>query len=99
MPAVSRHSDLTQWYDWVILFGMKVAISIPDDVFEAAEEASARLRIPRSRFYAEAVRAYARAHSGEEVTRQLNEVYSHEASKVESEVEEASLEVLRQEKW
>jgi metal-responsive CopG/Arc/MetJ family transcriptional regulator len=78
---------------------MKVAISIPDDVFEAAEEASARLRIPRSRFYADAVRAYARAHSGEEVTRQLNEVFSHEASKLESEAEDASLEVLRQEKW
>lgn len=46
---------------------MKVAISIPDDILEAAEEAPARLWIPRSRLYAEAVRAYARAHSGEEV--------------------------------
>ena len=78
---------------------MKVAISIPDDVFEAAERASARLRIPRSRFYADAVRAYARAHSGEEVTRRLNEVYSDEASSLDSEFEDASLEVLRQEKW
>ena len=78
---------------------MKVAISIPDEVFEAAEKASARLRIPRSRFYAEAVRAYARAHSGDEITRRLNDVYSREASDVEAEVEGASLEVLRQEKW
>ena len=78
---------------------MKVAISIPDDVFEAAEEASMRLRIPRSRFYAEAVRAYTRARSGEEVTRRLNEVYSRETSEVETKEEEASLEVLRQEKW
>jgi len=78
---------------------MKVAISIPDDVFEAAEKASTRLRIPRSRFYAEAVRAYARAHSGDEVTRQLNEVYSNEESKLETEAEDASLEVLRQETW
>ena len=78
---------------------MKVAISIPDDVFEAAEKASAQLRVPRSRFYAEAVRAYTRAHSGTEITRRLNDVYSHEASDVEAEVEGALLEVLRQEKW
>ena len=78
---------------------MKVAISIPDDLFEAAEKVSTRLRIPRSRFYAEAVRAYARAHSGDEVTRQLNEVYSNEESTLEPEAEAASLEVLRQETW
>ena len=78
---------------------MKVAISIPDEVFAAAEEASARLRIPRSRFYAEAVRAYTKTHSGDVITRRLNDVYSREASGVEAEVEGASLEILRQEKW
>lgn len=78
---------------------MKVAISIPDDVFEAAEKASARMRVPRSRFYAEAVRAYAKAHSGEEIIRRLNDIYSREGSGLEAEVEGASLEILRQEKW
>jgi metal-responsive CopG/Arc/MetJ family transcriptional regulator len=78
---------------------MKVAVSIPDDVFEAAEEASARLKIPRSRFYADAVRAYAKANSADEITRRLNEVYSRETDRLEDALEDASLEVVRREKW
>ena len=78
---------------------MKVAVSIPDDVFEAAEKASARMRIPRSRFYAEAVRAYAKEQSGDEITRRLNDVYAREGSRLEPEVEGASVDMLRREKW
>ena len=78
---------------------MKVAVSIPDDVFEAAEEASARMRVPRSRLYAEAIRAYVKAHSGEDITRRLNEVYSRESSGLDTEAEGATLEALGQETW
>ena len=78
---------------------MKVAVSIPDDVFDAAEKASLHMRVSRSRFYAEAVKAYAREHSGEEVTRLLNRVYSDLPSGVDPTWEMGSLEVLRREKW
>jgi hypothetical protein len=78
---------------------VKVAVSIPDDVFEAAEKASARMRVPRSRLYAEAIRAYVKANSGEEITRRLNEVYPREPSALDGEAEGPSLEVLRQENW
>ncbi len=74
-------------------------MSIPDDVFEAAEKASARLRVPRSRLYAEAIRAYVKANSGEDITRRLNDVYTREPSALDAEAEGASLEVLRQENW
>ena len=40
-----------------------------------------------------------KTHSGDVITRRLNDVYSREASGVEAEVEGASLEILRQEKW
>ena len=78
---------------------MKVAVSIPDEVFEAAEKASRRLRVSRSRFYADAVRAYAHEHSGEEITRKLDAIYSEETEGVPPEAEPGSLEVLRSETW
>jgi metal-responsive CopG/Arc/MetJ family transcriptional regulator len=76
---------------------MKVAVSIPDEVFEAGERVSRRMGVSRSRFYADAVRAYARTHSGEEITRLLNQV--HEGGAAENEVLDAPLDVLRRERW
>ena len=78
---------------------MKVAVSIPDDVFEAAERICRNLRVPRSRFYARAVEAYAREHSGVDVTQGLNKVYAKVPSELDPAWEAASLEVLRREKW
>jgi len=37
---------------------MKVAITLPDPVFEAAEHLAQELHIPRSQLYAEALSAY-----------------------------------------
>jgi len=78
---------------------MKVAISIPDRIFQAAERISKRLRISRSQLYAEAVEAYIQAQSGDEITARLNEVYSETSSRPEPEVEAATVEVLRRERW
>jgi metal-responsive CopG/Arc/MetJ family transcriptional regulator len=79
---------------------MKVAVSIPDDVFEAGEKVSRRMGVSRSRLYAEAVREYAKTHSGEEITRQLNHVYGAAGNDdADPEIEDASLDVLRRERW
>lgn len=55
---------------------MKTAISIPDDVFEAAERAAKKLGMSRSEFYVKAVREYIERYGRENVTEKLNEVYS-----------------------
>lgn len=78
---------------------MKVAISVPDPVFQAAERVSKRLRVSRSQLYARAVEAYVKEHSGEEITRRLNEVYSKMTSRLDPAWEAVTLEVLRGEKW
>ena len=78
---------------------MKVAVSIPEPVFQAAEQAAKRLRMPRSQFYARAVEAYARQYSGEDVTRRLNAAYSKVSPKLDPPLEALSLEVLRRERW
>ena len=78
---------------------MKVAVSVPDPVFRAAERVSRRLRISRSRLYARAVEAFVRQNSDEEITAQLDKVYGTRSSRLDPALEAASLEVLRREKW
>ncbi len=78
---------------------MKVAISVPDPVFKAAERLSKRMRMSRSEFYARAVEAAVKQHSGTDVTRQLNNVYSKSPAQLDPAWEASSLEVLRREKW
>lgn len=54
--------------------GMKTAVSLPDDLFQAAERHAKRLRKSRSRLYAEALAEYLVRHSPEEVTEAMNRV-------------------------
>ena len=62
---------------------MKTAISIPDDVFEAAEIVARRTGMSRSQFFVVAVKAFLRKHGDKGVTEQLDEVYSKAESKVD----------------
>jgi metal-responsive CopG/Arc/MetJ family transcriptional regulator len=43
---------------------MKTAVSLPDSLFEAADQLARQLGKSRSQFYAEALRAYSRAAPG-----------------------------------
>lgn len=68
------------WYDSGYTAAMKTAISLPDAVFEAADELAQRLGMSRSELYATAVEEYVRAHRREGVTEALNQVYAKESS-------------------
>ena len=57
---------------------MKTAISIPDDVFEAAERLARRLGKSRSELYTAAIRTYLERHRGAGVTERLNAIYGPE---------------------
>jgi hypothetical protein len=78
---------------------MKVAISVPDPVFEAGERIAKRLKVTRSRLYTRALKAYVGRHGGRDITEQLNSVYAGGAGKLDSVLEALSLEVLRREPW
>lgn len=60
--------------------GMKIAVSIPDDVFHAAEELAAQERCSRSSLYTRALRRLLAEVRYHEITERLNEVYSTESS-------------------
>jgi hypothetical protein len=54
---------------------MKTAVSIPDRIYEAAEQYARRRRIPRSQVYAEALaRFMAEQESDQDLTAELNRV-------------------------
>lgn len=50
------------------IFGMKTAISLPDEVFEEAERLASRLKVSRSELYAKALQDFVRRHSPDAVT-------------------------------
>lgn len=77
---------------------MKIAISVPDPTFEAAERVSKRLGMSRSQLYSRAVEAFVKTHGGARVREALAEVYGSEPSDVDPVIEHLQAEALR-EKW
>jgi predicted transcriptional regulator len=51
---------------------MKTAVSLPDDVFRAAERLRQRVDKSRSQLYAEAIAEYLARHSPDAITEQLD---------------------------
>ena len=54
--------------------GMKVAVSIPDPVFNEAEQLARRMNTSRSDLYARALAAYVGDHAADRVTQAINDV-------------------------
>ncbi len=54
---------------------MKTAISLPDALYEDAEQTARAMGIPRSQLFARAVAEFIKRHKREEITERLNEVY------------------------
>jgi metal-responsive CopG/Arc/MetJ family transcriptional regulator len=79
--------------------GMKVAISLPDPVFRAAETLARKLRKSRSELYAEAIAAYVGERGAKALTARLNTVYEKQASDLDPALKYAQLERLCREAW
>jgi len=78
---------------------MKTAISIPDDVFTAADRLAERLGVSRSHLYATAVSEYVARHQASRVTERLDAVYRAEPSGVEADVRRAQRRAVRRAPW
>lgn len=53
---------------------MKIAVSVPDDVFDRADEQASRLGLNRSQLYARALEEFLARHDVDPVTRRLDEM-------------------------
>jgi len=78
---------------------MKVAISLPDPVFRAAETLARRLKKSRSELYAEAIAEFVGARGAKALTARLNAVYDKESSAIDPALKYAQLERLSREAW
>lgn len=78
---------------------MKIAISVPDEVFEAGEHLARQLGLSRSQLYSDALAAYLSVRGAEAVTARLNEVYGRESSSLDKALARSQLTRLRDETW
>lgn len=62
---------------------MKAAVSLPANLFEAADELAKRLGISRNELIAVALESYLRSNQQTGVTERLNEVYRNEDSSLD----------------
>ncbi len=78
---------------------MKVAISIPDPMFDAAEQLALQLRVSRSRLYSQALAAYLCSRGAAAITAKLNALHAVEPSQVDRALALAQSRTLDHEAW
>jgi len=78
---------------------MKTAVSIPNPVFEAAEELAARLGVSRSELYSRAISDYLEKRLDRRVTECLDEVYSREPSELDPALARLQTASLPHDEW
>ena len=78
---------------------MKVALSIPNDLFDSAETLGKRLGVSRSRLYATALADYVAKHQSRKVTARLDAVYATEESRLHASLRRAQARSLPRDSW
>ncbi len=78
---------------------MKTAVSLPDEVFRAAERHARRARKSRSQLYAEALAEYLVRHAPDEVTDAMNTVIDELKQPTDPFVTAAGRRILERTEW
>jgi metal-responsive CopG/Arc/MetJ family transcriptional regulator len=78
---------------------MKTAISLPDDLFRAADKAAKDLGVSRSELYARAVAALLASRAGASVTAALDRVYANDSADADAVLASLQRRVLEREDW
>jgi len=76
---------------------MKIAISVPEPTFEAAERVSKQLGVSRSQLYSQAVEKYVEPYRQQEVRQALQKVYGSTPSEVDPLLDRLQADALREE--
>jgi len=78
---------------------MKIAVSIPDPIFEAAERLAKQRNMARSQLFAEALEAYLEARDSQAITASLDEIYAREPSVLDDGLKKAQFDSIDHEAW
>jgi predicted transcriptional regulator len=79
--------------------GMKTAISLPDELFQQAEELARQTRRSRSQLYADAVREYIARHMPDTVTEAMDRVLEELDGRPDEFTKRSARRVLQQTQW
>lgn len=80
-------------------FGMKTAVSIPDNVFARAERFAKLTGRSRSEVYSSAVREYVARHDPDDITETMNSVVDAVDEAEDRFVNAAAIRILRRTEW
>jgi metal-responsive CopG/Arc/MetJ family transcriptional regulator len=78
---------------------METTVSLPNEVFQKAEEVAAALGISRDELYAAALLQYLREKGKDEITEKLNQVYAETESEIDEISQRLQLVSLPVEQW
>ncbi len=93
LSVIAGDAPVARYYP-VILRVVKVAVSIPDPVFNAAEELAARRQCSRSSLYVQALERLLAEADGDDVTARLDAVYAEEPSGLDPALRDAQARAL-----
>jgi metal-responsive CopG/Arc/MetJ family transcriptional regulator len=82
-----------------ITAGMKIAVSIPDELFAEAEQLAERLSTSRSSMYARALAAFIGQYAPDKVTSRMNAVVDRVGEVSDPFTDAASRGALRRTEW
>jgi hypothetical protein len=78
---------------------MKQDISIPNPIFQAAEDLAKKMGVSLSELYTAALNAYVAEHQKENITETLDQIYADEPSTLEPELIKMQIVSLEAEEW
>ena len=78
---------------------MKTAISIPDNLFKAADQYAKSHGFSRSQLFAKAVAQFLEQHPSDHITKQLNAVYSTEDVPLNETLSKMQYSSVESEEW
>jgi len=104
MTESGEQPDLDSGHTIVHTNGMKIAISIPDDIFRAVKRTAEEQKRSRSEIFVAAVREYLEKLESRRILGRLNEVYAAPETKEERDARRSEFDlykrtVLEREKW
>lgn len=86
-------------YNHSYTLGMKTAISVPDPIFEAADDLAKRLGMSRSQLYATAVSRFIESYDDEAITESLNEIYGKTTAVIDPVLQQMQFHAKPEEDW
>ena len=80
-------------------YGMKTALSIPDDILEGADQLARKTKRSRSRLFSDALKEYLARHASDKITEAMDQARREIAGKKEPLVSSAARRVLEKSEW